>query len=75
MEEESFLHNSGLYNVFATRVAAPTAAGLPPAPIAAILPIQQLQQATPAEQPALLVAYLRTVVAQVAGIAPATDGG
>ena len=36
------------------------------------LPIQQqLQQATPAEQPALLVAYLRAVVAQVAGIEPA----
>lgn len=72
VEEETFLHNSGLYNVFATRVAAPIAAGLPRHQVTAALPIQQqLQQASPAEQPALLVAYLRTVVAQVAGIEPA----
>lgn len=69
VEEETFLHNSGLYNVFATRL--PTA-GLPRQQMAAPLPIgQQLQQATVAEQPALLVTYLRTVVAQVAGIEPA----
>jgi len=69
VEEETFLHNSGLYNVFATR---PPTAGLPRPQVTAPLPIgQELQQATPAEQPALLVAYLRTVVAQVARIEPA----
>lgn len=72
VEEETFLHNSGLYNVFATRASTPAAPGLPRHQIAAPLPIQQqLQQATPAEQPARLVAYLRAVVAQVAGIEPA----
>ena len=69
VEEETFLHNSGLYNVFATRL--PTA-GVLRQQMAAPLSIgQQLQQARPAAQPALLAAYLRTVVAQIARIEPA----
>ena len=64
VEEETFLQNSGLFNIFATRVALPTAASRP----AALSLQQQLQGATVDEQQVILVDYLRIVVAQIAGI-------
>ena len=64
VEEETFLQNSGLFNIFATRAAFPAA---PPRP--AVLSLQQqLQGATVDEQQVILVDYLRIVVAQIAGI-------